>query len=240
MLSRRGFTLSCVAALGAAAGCEGGTLEEAVVRNIVLLGDSVFDNAAYVGRGPDVVRQLRTLLPEGSTATLAAVDGAVVSGVARQLETVPADATHLVVSAGGNDALGHSTILNTATGTVGEAVDRLNTVQAQFTSKYSSMLDLVLQRSLPTAVCTIYEPRFPDQQQRRRAATALAVLNDIILREAFRRSVAVLDLRLVCSEDADFANPIEPSVVGGAKIARTILSFVSTPRLGNRSQIFRG
>jgi len=38
--------------------------------HIVLLGDSVFDNAAYVGGGPDVVRQLRTLLTGTDSATL--------------------------------------------------------------------------------------------------------------------------------------------------------------------------
>ena len=69
--------------------------------HIVLLGDSIFDNGAYVRRGePDVVRQLRDKLPAGAKATLAAVDGATTAGVARQLERLPADATHLVVSAG--------------------------------------------------------------------------------------------------------------------------------------------
>jgi hypothetical protein len=33
--------------------------------HLVLLGDSVFDNAAYVGGGPDVVAQLRARLPTG-------------------------------------------------------------------------------------------------------------------------------------------------------------------------------
>ena len=80
--------------------------------HIVLLGDSIFDNGAYVRGGPDVVTQLRELLPAGSHATLAAIDGDVIDGVARQLSRVPADATHLVVSVGGNDALGHSGLLD--------------------------------------------------------------------------------------------------------------------------------
>src|SRR5690349_5483722 len=32
-------------------------------RHVVLLGDSIFDNAAYVGGGPDVITQLRAALP---------------------------------------------------------------------------------------------------------------------------------------------------------------------------------
>ena len=53
--------------------------------HIVLLGDSIFDNAAYVAGGPDVVKQLRNRLPTGWKATLRAVDGSVTSGVERQL-----------------------------------------------------------------------------------------------------------------------------------------------------------
>ena len=87
--------------------------------HIVLLGDSIFDNAAYVRGGPDVVTQLRELLPRGWQATLAAVDGA-------------------------------------------------------------------------------------------------------IRRVAAERCVPTIELRLVCTEPADYANPVEPSVRGGAKIARAI------------------
>src|SRR4051794_31908129 len=79
--------------------------------HVALLGDSIFDNAAYVRGGPDVLSQLRAVLPSGARASLLAVDGAVIAGVARQLERLPRDVTHLVVSAGGNDALGHSDLL---------------------------------------------------------------------------------------------------------------------------------
>src|SRR5688572_7849286 len=47
------------------------------MNHIVLLGDSVFDNAAYVAGSPDVVRQLREIVPPGWRATLQARDGAV-------------------------------------------------------------------------------------------------------------------------------------------------------------------
>jgi hypothetical protein len=35
---------------------------------------------------------------------------------------------------------------------------------------------------------------------------------------------------VLCDEDADFANSIEPSVHGGEKIARAILTFAATDR----------
>src|SRR5688572_32260138 len=58
------------------------------MKHVVLVGDSVFDNAAYVGGGPDVVRQLRRALPEDWQATLRAVDGATTASVARQVESL--------------------------------------------------------------------------------------------------------------------------------------------------------
>ncbi len=38
----------------------------------------------------------------------------------------------------------------------------------------------------------------------------------------------MLDLRLICTEDADYANPIEPSSRGGAKIAAAIVTTSGT------------
>lgn len=55
------------------------------------------------------------------------------------------------------------------------------------------------------------------------AVAALASINDVIIRQAFVLGLPLMDLRYVCSEDADYANPIEPSEASGAKIAKTIL-----------------
>jgi hypothetical protein len=201
----------------------------------ILLGDSIFDNAAYVPGGPDVVCQLRTALPEGWQATLLAVDGAVVSGVARQLNCLPADATHLVVSAGGNDALGASYLLGHSVGTVGQGLALLEQAQRRFAGDYVDMVDAVLARGLPTALCTIYDtpPSQPDQPVIR---AGLSLFNDIITRAAFSRGLALIDLRLICNDDADYANPIEPSVQGGEKIASAI-AWLLTDRCVKRSHV---
>ena len=124
--------------------------------HLVLLGDSVFDNGAYVGAGPDVIAQVRERLPTGSTGTLAAVDGALIGNVARQMARVPAGTTHLVVSAGGNDALMHSGVLAERAGSMAEALDRLRAISTYFEREYGALLETVVARRLPTAVCTIY------------------------------------------------------------------------------------
>jgi lysophospholipase L1-like esterase len=206
--------------------------------HVVLLGDSVFDNEAYVGRGPDVVQQLRTVLPGDWQATLLAVDGNVIADVPRQLGRLPDSSSHLVVSVGGNDALRMSGVLERATRSMAEALGLLAEVRERFQAEYRDMLDAVRATARPTALCTIYDPRYPDSQRRRLASTALALLNDVITREAFARGLSLLDLRVLCGEDADFANPIEPSVQGGQKIAEAIAAFLHAQPESRSSRVF--
>lgn len=192
--------------------------------HIVLLGDSIFDNGAYVGGGPDVVRQLGAKLPSGWQASLLAVDGATTGEVARQLGRLPSNSTHLAVSAGGNDALMASGILSASVRGVGEAVALLAEAQDRFQSEYVAMVEALLSPRLPVALCTIYDT--PQTSPRQRIIrTALAVFNDVITRAAFSRGLPLIDLRLVCSEPEDYANPIEPSVRGGEKISEALRRF---------------
>jgi lysophospholipase L1-like esterase len=206
--------------------------------HVVLLGDSIFDNAAYVPGQPDVVRQVRARLPGDWRATLAAVDGAVTRGVERQLARIPADATHLVVSVGGNDALQNSYLFRQPARLVGEAVARLAEVRERFADDYRAMLEPVTARGLPVVLCTIYDARFPDPQEQRLVIAGLSLFNDVITRAAFSRRLPLIDLRLLCNEPDDYANPIEPSAKGGEKIARAIVQSVSGNTIFPRSQVF--
>jgi hypothetical protein len=200
------------------------------MKHVLLLGDSSLDNGAYVGGGPDVLRQVLDLLGDSGRAALHARDGSVIADVRSQLEWRPSGTTHIVVSIGGNDALLHSGVLEEGARSVADALARLAAIRDDFQQSYAQMLDRVMAVGLPTAVCTIYEPRFPEPQRRRVAAVALTILNDVITREAFARGATLIDLRLVCGRDEDFANPIEPSSTGGAKIARAIAKFVDATK----------
>ncbi|HEV2559633.1 MAG TPA: SGNH/GDSL hydrolase family protein [Microvirga sp.] len=206
--------------------------------HVVLLGDSIFDNAAYVPGEPDVVRQVQARLPAGWRASLQAVDGAMVGDVERQLGRIPGDATHLVVSAGGNDALRRSSIFRQPARSVADAVAQLAEAREVFAKDYGAMLERVLARGLPTALCTIYDARFPDPAEQRLVVTGLALFNDAITRAAFARRLALLDLRLICSDPADYANPIEPSAKGGDRIAAAIVQAVAGNTIFPRSQVF--
>jgi len=54
---------------------------------------------------PDVISQVRDFLPEAWRASFLAVDPATTEEVPAQLQRIPPDASYLVLSAGGNDAL---------------------------------------------------------------------------------------------------------------------------------------
>ena len=100
--------------------------------HLILLDDSIFDNAAYTEGGPDVVMQLRAALPAGWAASLLAIDGSTTDDIAVQ-----------------------------------------------------------------------------------------------ILRVAISHRLPVIDLRAICASPEDYANPIEPSSAGGAKIARAIAALAT-------------
>ena len=202
--------------------------------HVILLGDSIFDNAAYTGSGPDVISQVRKALPSGWTASLLAVDGAITTDVASQLERLPADATDLVLSIGGNDALEQEGVLNIAVSTTAHALGVIGELVGEFEKSYRSTVESCLQSGLPLTVCTIYNGCMPDPEYQRVVTTVLAVFNDAILRVAVEHGLNVIDLRAICVNPEDYANPIEPSSVGGEKIARVIVALVtgSTARSG--------
>jgi len=197
--------------------------------HLVLLGDSILDNAPYVSGRPAVIDQVRNRLPGGWRATLNARDGSVINDVPRQLERLPDDASHLVLSVGGNDVLFEIGILQEPVGTVGEALRSLAEVQDRFEADYHRLMQAIRDRGLPAVVCTIYNPCSPDETLQREAVAALCLFNDSIIRHAREFQFPVIDLRVICTEVADFANEIEPSSAGGAKIARTICDLIQAP-----------
>jgi hypothetical protein len=225
-VSRR--TAILAGAAGVAASSPSGAAATAPPPHVVLLGDSIFDNKAYVGAGPSVLDQMHAALGDGGTASLLAVDGSVVDDLPRQLARLPGGATHLVLSAGGNDALRAEPLLFQNAGTVAEALLALEAVQAEFAMRYRVMLDRVLDRGLPLAVCTIYDPNFEDDEQQKVSRAALALFNDVITRAAFARGLPVVDLRVIFDRRSYYANPIEPGPEGGARLVAAILECIGT------------
>ncbi len=114
-----------------------------------------------------------------------------------------------------------------------ETLEMLSDSASAFEERYGKMIDQVLNLNLPTTVCTIYYPRFEDALRQMVARDPLASFNDVIIRQAFRAALPLIDLRLLCNEDADYANPIEPSEAGGLKIVQTIMKIVNVHDFAN-------
>ncbi len=196
------------------------------MNHIVLLSDSILDNAVYVNGGLDVISHLRQQIPSEWKVSLRAVDGSVVENVRKQTHDLPDDATHLIVSAGGNNALLNADILQQRAASSAEVLSKLADLASTFEYHYREMLQAVLSLKKATTVCTIYYPRMPDPLVQKIAVAALTFFNDVIIRQAFSAGIPLIDLRLVCNESADYANEIEPSEAGGKKIARAITRLV--------------
>ena len=206
-------------------------------QHIALLGDSIFDNSPYTDGAPDVVSNLRAALPEGWGASLLAVDGSTTADLDPQIAHIEDDVTHLVLSLGGNDALLNSDLLNTPVGSTAEALALFGLRIDAFRDSYVAALESLLALDRHTTVCTIYEGNL-DPAWAALARVALMVFNDVILRVAFEHGIDVIDLRLVCTEESDYANPIEPSGGGGRKIAEAIALAVGAEEGPIPSRVF--
>lgn len=190
--------------------------------HVVLIGDSILDNGPYVAEGGDVTSRLRTRLV-GDRVTLLARDGAVIEGARQQLSAIPNDATFLVISAGGNDALRSVSVLSERVGTVADALGKVLVIRDRFAEQYRTLLDEADRFDPPAALCTIYDVLLPDPVRRKLANLALGVLNDVITREAARRGLPLIDLRVIFTREDQFANAIEPSESGSEAIAAAII-----------------
>jgi hypothetical protein len=209
-------------------------------QHIVLLGDSIFDNQAYTSGGPDVITHLKAILPEAWRATLLAVDGDTTNDIPEKVDRIPPDATQLVISVGGNDALGDLPTLQTQVGSVTEALDVMSERTSQFEIDYRNAISSVLNKNLPTTICTIYYGNFPDALSKKITRQALTAYNDAIIRIALDHRLPIIDLRLVCTDPDDYFNPIEPNGQGGKKIALAIAHAVGASASSTRRSVIWG
>ena len=97
----------------------------------------------------------------------------------------------------------------------------MTAIQSQFEKKYEKLLKLLVETGKHIIVVVPYFPQFQGEM-RRRAIFSMAVFNDVILRLAFEGGLPVIDLRITFTDEADFASPIEPSALGGLKVAKLI------------------
>ena len=206
--------------------------------HVALLGDSILDNRAYTRGQLDVTSHLRELLSP-VPVTLCAVDGSTTSNLQPQIRNVPSDASHIVVSIGGNDALSNIDLLALPVPSTTEALSLFAERIEEFESAYVAAIDNVLAIQRETAICTIYNGNL-NPSEAYIARILLMMFNDVILRCGFRRGLPIIDLRFICTEESDYANPIEPSGSGGRKIAKAVAAWLELGHAKGPSRVVIG
>jgi len=193
--------------------------------HLSLLGDSIFDNQAYVQPGCSVLDHLGKYLPPAWRTSLVAKDGSVALNVPDQIKRLPLCTTHIALSIGGNDALEAIPVLDSPSTSILASLHVLHGLQFAFEHTFSHLLKDLRGLGKPLLVCTIYD-KVPGLTAELR--TALSLFNDVITREAAALGVAVLDLRTILTDEEDYssASPIEPSSAGGDKLASRLADCV--------------
>ncbi len=212
----------------------------AKMNHVSLLGDSTLDNGSYTEGRPDVFSCTQKFLPTDWTVTLEAIDGATTDDISLQLENISASTTHLVLSVGGNNAMLRADLLEFPVSSTSEALLLLSEAVRDFEMSYRRVIEKCLNCRVSLIVCTIYNGNFPDPSYQRRVMVALSLFNDVIIRVAAEFFLAVIDLRFICNSENDFYNPIEPSAIGGSKIAEAIAMALTQSSQSECARIFVG
>ena len=147
-----------------------------------------------------------------------------------QVESLPIVITRAIVSSGGNDALHNSEIVYLPINSTQEALLLFSERARKFEKDYRAAIEHVVESMSECTICMIYNGNLL-KDQAPSAKVALMLFNDVILRAASELGLDVIDLRMICVEPSDYANPIEPSGQGGRKIAHSIAASVGI--LGN-------
>lgn len=98
-------------------------------------------------------------------------------------------------------------------------------VQHKFEAEYLQVITALMATGKPLLICTIYD-KVPGLSQE--LCSGLSFFNDVIIRSGVANGIPVLDLRAVCADEIDYSilSPIEPSTLGGDKIAAQIVRVV--------------
>ena len=227
-------------------------------KKILLLGDSIIDNKSYVLDGElDVTAHLKKLYSDQPDVFIInnAVDGDTMYNIEyNHLDTPEVEeASHIIVSIGGNDLLHNISFLQTTSelskvmgkdARIGKwGVKELNPSRNRvfeetyfeiikpFTKQYETIVANLSSHRANLLLCTVYEGDLADSDEfsdvNNSSKTMVSLFNDIVYRTANKYGADVLELREIFVRPEDYANPIEPSHIGGGKLAKAIQKWVS-------------
>ena len=203
------------------------------MNKLVLLGDSTIDNKVYVEPGKLSVKEHLDSLVDYEVLQIA-LDGAITDDVLNnQIDLIPTDTTHILLSIGGNDLLQEidflyqdlmytpKRLLETVIGLLSPVAENYETIVKQLSTNRAKLL-----------CATVYEGNLVGSVEfdsiSNSSKAMVSLLNDSIFRICDEHNLDTLDLRNIFVSPEDYANPIEPSHQGGLKFAKKIKEWVGT------------
>jgi lysophospholipase L1-like esterase len=204
----------------------------------------------------DVTKHLKKLYTEQPDVFITnnAVDGNTMYDLERNnldIEELQ-NASHIIVSIGGNDLLHNISFLQKTSklskvmgkdARIGKwGARELNPTRNKvfeetyfeiikpFTKQYETIVANLSNHRAKLLLCTVYEGDLVDSDEfsdvNNSSKTMVSVFNDIVYRTANKYDADVLELREIFVSSEDYANPIEPSHIGGGKLAKAIKKWV--------------
>ena len=200
---------------------------------ITLLGDSIIDNKTYVQKSELSVLEHLENISEYEYTQLA-FDGDTTRNVLNGQLLSPSIATssHLVLSIGGNDLLQNLSFLYE--GPVDKINDAVAGVQQYIFKPLEQRFETIIQRlsshRANLLLCTVYEGDLGRTDEFRDVLDSSKIMvssfNDTVYKTASKYNADVLELRHIFTSPEDYANPIEPSHIGGEKLAQAITDWI--------------
>jgi len=197
---------------------------------VSLLGDSIIDNKVYVGDDElSVTEHLQH--NSSSNFTMIAVDGDTTEDVLEnQLDNLKEPVSHIVLSIGGNDLLQNLHLLQDETSGMKFALEKSSELIGEIQENYTKILEHLSNYDTKVLLCTVYEGDLKSDvmlaQFDKAGQAMLKMHNDTVYYLASKFEVDVLELRNIFTNKEDYANPIEPSHIGGEKLAKAIIQWM--------------
>lgn len=205
--------------------------EELECVHVVLLGDSTLDNGRYLNIASgelSVEKQLtKRCVEKGWEMTVLAQDGSMLEDVLlRQLPLIPDHATHVVLSASGNDLLALLNQMVVANFTASSMYGAIVTGLREVSDRYRDVLQALRSLGCHLACCTVYRPNFNHMFFKSLAIFSLGLHNSRLKGICQDLECSVIDLANMFDCREDFANPLELSTRGGSKLVENVVAFV--------------
>ena len=189
-------------------------------KNIVLLGDSIFKNDAYVSDGKSVEN---LIAKRNENIRCFAEDHSKIVDIYSPIDSIPQEFdvsnTFIFLSGGGNDILTHY---------VDQKQDITNT--SILTPMFASYKNLVksIQTRLPKAKVILVDIYYPDNLKYKQFHSIIQEWNNKIYGFAENQKNNIYDVIRISqhlTKSEDFSFGIEPSSIGGKKIADLIINI---------------